>query len=183
MPRCIPSNFWINEDFGTLSIHQRYLFLGLTFIAEDNGHIHYDTRCIANTLHLNDRIAIRDNLLVLQQAELISTFEADLVINNWWYFLGVDEADKLRREIYERDSYACVYCGGPPQHLDHIQPKSRGGKDSLSNLVTSCQSCNMDKKAQTWFKWYRRQEFYDWTREEYIARVQTRIDLMANSIW
>jgi len=57
---------------------------------------------------------------------------------------------KLRFEVFKRDSFTCQYCGkSAPDvilHVDHIDPKSRGGKDSITNLITSCKDCNLGKK-------------------------------------
>ena len=54
-----------------------------------------------------------------------------------------------RRNIFLRDSFTCQYCGGRPQvrdlNLDHVLPKSRGGKSTWDNLVTSCRGCNLKK--------------------------------------
>ena len=54
---------------------------------------------------------------------------------------------KLRRQIYERDGYACVYCGDVGGEtvklsLDHVEPHATGGADSPTNLVTACTICN-----------------------------------------
>jgi len=62
--------------------------------------------------------------------------------NNWL---------KLRFEILKRDNFTCQYCGrnvkedGIKLHLDHIFPKSKGGKDEEHNLITSCIECNSGK--------------------------------------
>jgi 5-methylcytosine-specific restriction endonuclease McrA len=48
--------------------------------------------------------------------------------------------------------YVCAYCGKDIEefgHLDHIIPKSRGGKDGFHNIVSSCPSCNAKKGART----------------------------------
>jgi 5-methylcytosine-specific restriction endonuclease McrA len=51
-----------------------------------------------------------------------------------------------KRNIFIRDKYECVYCGSKHNlTLDHIIPKSRGGKDSWDNLVTCCSNCNSKK--------------------------------------
>jgi hypothetical protein len=58
---------------------------------------------------------------------------------------------KLRFEVFKRDNFSCVYCGrnvredGIKLHCDHIDPKSKGGEDTLINLVTSCGECNLGK--------------------------------------
>lgn len=55
-----------------------------------------------------------------------------------------------RNRIYKRDNYECIYCGSS-RHLtlDHVIPKSRGGKNDWNNLVTSCQKCNLKKADKT----------------------------------
>lgn len=51
-----------------------------------------------------------------------------------------------RQNIFKRDGGMCQYCGAK-EHLtlDHVVPKSRGGKSSWDNLVTACQRCNSQK--------------------------------------
>ncbi|MBU2568265.1 MAG: HNH endonuclease [Elusimicrobia bacterium] len=54
-----------------------------------------------------------------------------------------------RRNIYEHYNYKCCYCGKklPPTqlNLDHVVPRSRGGRTDWKNVVTSCISCNLKK--------------------------------------
>ena len=55
-----------------------------------------------------------------------------------------------RNRIYKRDGYQCVYCGSHRNlTLDHVIPKSRGGTNEWTNLVTSCQKCNLRKADRT----------------------------------
>jgi len=55
-----------------------------------------------------------------------------------------------RNRIYKRDNHTCVYCGSTRQlTLDHVIPKSKGGKNDWNNLVTSCQKCNLKKSNKT----------------------------------
>lgn len=58
-----------------------------------------------------------------------------------------------RRNIYELYKYRCCYCGKkfPPSqlNLDHIIPKSQGGKTEWRNVVTSCIGCNLKKGSRT----------------------------------
>ena len=55
-----------------------------------------------------------------------------------------------RNRIYKRDNYQCVYCGSNKSlTLDHVIPKSRGGKNEWTNLVTSCFKCNLKKSNRT----------------------------------
>lgn len=55
-----------------------------------------------------------------------------------------------RTRIYKRDNYECVYCGSQKQlTLDHVIPKSRGGRNEWTNLVTCCHKCNLHKANRT----------------------------------
>jgi CRISPR/Cas system Type II protein with McrA/HNH and RuvC-like nuclease domain len=55
-----------------------------------------------------------------------------------------------RPGIYKRDNYECVYCGSKKDlTLDHVLPKSRGGGNDWTNLVTSCFKCNLKKGNKT----------------------------------
>ena len=58
----------------------------------------------------------------------------------------------LRFEVFKRDSFTCQYCGrSAPEvvlQVDHIQPVSKGGKNDLLNLITSCRDCNLGKGAK-----------------------------------
>jgi len=56
---------------------------------------------------------------------------------------------KSRFEVFKRDSFKCQYCGqSSPDvilHVDHIKPVSKGGDNSIINLITACQGCNSGK--------------------------------------
>lgn len=51
-----------------------------------------------------------------------------------------------RQNIFKRDSHRCQYCGTHEElTLDHVMPKSRGGKTNWDNLATACKRCNSRK--------------------------------------
>lgn len=55
-----------------------------------------------------------------------------------------------RENIYKRDGHACVYCDSTKKlTIDHVFPKSRGGKNTWMNLVTCCSKCNNKKDNKT----------------------------------
>lgn len=58
-----------------------------------------------------------------------------------------------RRNLLLRDNYRCQYCSGEPGlrelNVDHVLPRSRGGRDTWDNLVISCRSCNLKKGKRT----------------------------------
>ena len=54
-----------------------------------------------------------------------------------------------RRNIYYRDNNICQYCGKvfktKDLNIDHIIPRSKGGRDTWHNLVCACTNCNIRK--------------------------------------
>lgn len=57
-----------------------------------------------------------------------------------------------RENVFKRDDYTCVYCGKSGRKgltIDHVHPKSKGGKDTWTNLVTACFQCNQEKDCLT----------------------------------
>lgn len=68
------------------------------------------------------------------------------------------QAHWSRKGVLLRDNYICIYCGGSPGTLfkdqvltrhdftvDHIVPRSRGGKDQWTNTACACYHCNHRK--------------------------------------
>lgn len=48
-----------------------------------------------------------------------------------------------RQNVFKRDGQKCQYCGSSKDlTLDHVIPKSKGGKSTWNNLVTACKRCN-----------------------------------------
>lgn len=72
-----------------------------------------------------------------------------------------------RIKVYNKRNGRCIYCDcallhpdeddnsfGSVFHVDHINPKSRGGSYSkIENLTPSCLKCNYSKGTHTPFKW------------------------------
>ncbi|WP_246281669.1 HNH endonuclease [Fodinicola acaciae] len=50
-----------------------------------------------------------------------------------------------RRAVLQRDRHRCAYCGGKATTIDHVLPRSRGGRDTFTNCVAACESCNARK--------------------------------------
>jgi len=51
-----------------------------------------------------------------------------------------------RANIFKRDGHECKYCGSKKQlTIDHVIPKSKGGKSNWTNLITACHRCNVYK--------------------------------------
>lgn len=60
-------------------------------------------------------------------------------------------SSEIRAEIYKRDGWQCHYCGSCDDlTLDHKTPRSKGGGDHPSNLLTACRSCNSRKGTKSY---------------------------------
>jgi hypothetical protein len=72
-----------------------------------------------------------------------TTYVRPLIIRLLSYIKFNRKTTKVNRNrIYKRDNYECVYCGSNKQlTLDHVIPKSRGGLNEWTNLVTCCFKC------------------------------------------
>ena len=60
-----------------------------------------------------------------------------------------------RRAVIERARGCCEYCRSQarfamqPFSVEHIEPRSRGGKTTQDNLALACQGCNNHKYTKT----------------------------------
>lgn len=54
-----------------------------------------------------------------------------------------------RRGVLRRDDHRCGYCASFASTIDHVLPRSRGGRDTWENLVACCLRCNNVKSDRT----------------------------------
>lgn len=54
---------------------------------------------------------------------------------------------EVREFLLERWDRQCAYCNikDVPLEIEHIQPRSKGGSDRISNLTLACHACNQKK--------------------------------------
>jgi 5-methylcytosine-specific restriction endonuclease McrA len=65
------------------------------------------------------------------------------------YHKHPSQAKFTRRNLYIRDEYKCQYCSKQfffnELTIDHVIPKSKGGRLTWDNSVTACGPCNVKK--------------------------------------
>ena len=65
------------------------------------------------------------------------------------YFRSVESVKYNRRNLYLRDLFTCQYCNevfaSKDLTIDHVIPRSMGGKSVWTNTVTACKACNSAK--------------------------------------
>ncbi|EXG80335.1 HNH endonuclease [Cryptosporangium arvum] len=54
-----------------------------------------------------------------------------------------------RRAIFARDGGRCAYCTSSATTIDHVMPRSRGGRHVWDNVVAACTRCNHVKADRT----------------------------------
>ncbi|MBU1076662.1 MAG: HNH endonuclease, partial [Spirochaetes bacterium] len=82
------------------------------------------------------------------------SFEAPSVIKLSNYINLVNKKVELtRKTVLIRDKFVCQYCGAhfkiSELTIDHIIPKSMGGKTRWDNVVACCKKCNNHKGKRT----------------------------------
>lgn len=67
--------------------------------------------------------------------------------------------DEKRLAIHMRDAFMCMYCGRDMRScepneltLDHLIPRSEGGGNDATNLVTACKRCNSSRGLRSYVK-------------------------------
>ena len=64
-------------------------------------------------------------------------------------------SEAIREQVRQRAAFACEFCGvteadtGGQLTIDHFQPATQGGTDTLDNLLYCCACCNQ-YKADYW---------------------------------
>jgi 5-methylcytosine-specific restriction endonuclease McrA len=91
--------------------------------------------------------------------ELIETCEGNFKEAHWAYM----RAEKLyiRTRLAEAQNWKCCWCGRDctdeldrrhSMTIEHIVPKSRGGKDTWENLAMACNRCNQKRGSEMKYK-------------------------------
>ncbi|MFH1282815.1 MAG: HNH endonuclease [bacterium] len=77
----------------------------------------------------------------------------EVIVLRYYDKLPASDVKFTRRNIYEHYHYKCCYCGksfnSSMLNLDHVIPKSRGGRTDWANIVTACFPCNLKKANRT----------------------------------
>lgn len=91
---------------------------------------------------------------VMDQGQMIRTPSCriavpEVIILNNFHRIPPRQIKFSRRNIYLRDHHTCQYCGRLPAKdeltIDHVVPRSRGGKTTWENVVLACMKCNTRK--------------------------------------
>jgi len=129
-----------------------------------------DTVSVAHTLVLNATyeplgvVGERRALLLVLAAKATALEESDRVARSVDQVLALPAVIRLnrfvkvphrsavpltRRAVFARDGGRCAYCGATAASIDHVVPRSRGGRHTWENVVAACHRCNRIKADRT----------------------------------
>lgn len=110
---------------------------------------------------------VPSNLLTeMLASEAAKARKLEIIFGVWWRHYAVPYEFPATLFV---ERTACPYCGGPlgkllavtqeaekdgkTAHLDHMDPLSRGGEDSIRNTIYVCCDCNLAKGRQLFCDW------------------------------
>jgi hypothetical protein len=107
--------------------------------------------------------SLREWYLADGDDEFCTQFEArsDAIAPSASQLAQIADAPKVipskRWRVFARDGFKCR-CGrsavdGTTLHVDHVQPRSRGGSNDITNLQTLCWECNLGKSNRLETEW------------------------------
>jgi hypothetical protein len=73
----------------------------------------------------------------------------------------------------------CAYCWCQDKkiHREHVVPLSKGGSNTITNVIPACESCNCSKSDTLFEVWYPKQPFFTKRKEMKIYRwMEYRVD-------
>lgn len=97
-------------------------------------------------------------LAVARDCDVVGTATGPVPIPRVILLVAFDRVPKRhvrfsRINIYARDQFTCQYCGmrhpKSDLNLDHVVPRSLGGRSTWENVVCSCLECNRRKGGRT----------------------------------
>lgn len=82
-----------------------------------------------------------------------------------------------RRSVLRRDGGRCAYCREAADTIDHVVPRSRGGRHEWTNVVASCKRDNLAKGDQLLSELGWSLSFTPWAPDGYLWRLRHLADI------
>lgn len=108
----------------------------------------------AVVLFINGKVSpcTEDEFLEIPTASGIFKLPLHIVLKKYVH-IPRRELSPTRKNILRRDNHTCQYCSvklnSENSTIDHVLPRSRGGKHTWDNVVACCLKCNRQKGDRT----------------------------------
>ncbi len=141
-----------------LVLNRSYLPVHVTNVRRAFSLIYQDQARVLDEDYATFDFAAWRRLEAPRDADCIGTASGSIRVPRVIVLIGFDRIPKRhvrysRVNIFARDKFTCQYCGDKPHrsqlNLDHVIPRSLGGKTSWENVVCSCVDCNRQKGGRT----------------------------------
>lgn len=121
---------------------------GSAFVLEPGTYERHDLESWADVSKA--KAVVGDAVIRSQRMTLVAP---EVVVLTGYEGMGEKSIIFSRKNLFKRDRYTCQYCGkqpGPDElTIDHVFPKSKGGKSTWENCVLACVACNKAKADRT----------------------------------
>jgi 5-methylcytosine-specific restriction endonuclease McrA len=109
-------------------------------------------------------VSVRRAAILVLSAKAVLVADGDGVLHSARYAMPVPSVVRLtrfvrvpyrvqvglsRRAVFARDGGRCAYCRSTAETIDHVMPRSRGGRHTWENVVAACARCNHRKGDRT----------------------------------
>ncbi|MCA8962010.1 MAG: HNH endonuclease [Planctomycetes bacterium] len=136
---------WVPVDVTTVLRALCKVYQGVAQVVHPHDYSMHDFGSWVESGPLHGGPALRSTAMAIPVPEVIVLSRYNKVPHRCVSF--------TRWNLFKRDAYTCQYCGRKPkrEHLtiDHVVPRSRGGRSGWTNCVVACQSCNSRKGSHT----------------------------------
>lgn len=125
---------------------RRWLHMRVLVLNADYTPIHVISEKRALVLLLLDRVDMVEPSETVYRSEFVEAVVPSIIrlreYKNVPYYRKVALTNAA---VLRRDNRECCYCGGKANTVDHVYPRSKGGRNSWENVVASCKECNSRK--------------------------------------
>jgi 5-methylcytosine-specific restriction endonuclease McrA len=141
-----------------LVLNRSYLPVHVTSARRAFSLLYQGIARVVNEQYQTFDFAAWSQLAVARDMEAIGTPGGQIRIPRVIVLIAFDRLPKRhvrfsRINLMARDNFSCQYCGAKPHrselNLDHVVPRSLGGRSTWENVVTSCVDCNRQKGGRT----------------------------------
>ena len=123
----------------------KLLWLGHAQVVEAEGDMKYQTHDLGSWLESSSQKVTEGVIHSVRFAMKVPK----VIVLAMYDKLPLKEVKFSRLNVFLRDHYTCQYCCevfvDQELNLDHVIPKTKGGRSRWDNIVTSCIRCNNRK--------------------------------------